>query len=73
MQVFIQYKIKQNPIYRQFLNENSYWYKYLNRNPLYFKDFEKDLKKKYRLTTEDRLNKMADSLDTISKIMSILN
>ncbi len=73
MQVSLQYKINQNPLYKRFLSENSYWYKFLNRNVNYFPEFERDMKKKYKLTTEDRLNKVANSLDTISQIMSILS
>lgn len=73
MQVVLQYKINQNPLYKKFLSENSYWYKYLNRSVLYFPDFLKDMKEKYKLTAEDRLKKMSDNLDTISQIINILN
>lgn len=73
MQVALQYKINQNPLYKKFLSENSYWYKYLNRSALYFPEFLKDMKEKYKLTTEDKLKKMSDNLDTISQIINILN
>ena len=66
-------RIRQNPNNIKFLRENSYWYKYLNRNPLYIKEFENQMKKEYKLTTEDKINKMVDRLDMVSKIMDILN
>ena len=72
MHIDIQYRIANNPNYKRFLEENSYWYKYLNRNRLYFKDFDNSMKKQYKLTTEDRIDKMREGIDTISKIMEIL-
>ena len=73
MHIDIQYRIANNHNYKRFLEENSYWYKYLNRNRLYFKDFDNSMKKQYKLTTEDRIDKMREGIDTISKIMEILS
>ena len=73
MHIDIQYRIANNPNYKRFLEENSYLYKYLNRNRLYFKDFDNSMKKQYKLTTEDRIDKMREGIDTISKIMEILS
>ena len=33
MRIDIQFKIKNDPMLKKFLRENSYWYKNLNRNP----------------------------------------
>ena len=73
MQLETQIIIKNNPIFEKFLRENSYWYKYLNRNKKNIKNFEEDLKKKYKLTTEDKINDMKDKIESLSKIMDILN
>lgn len=73
MNLEVQYRIKNNPNDLRFLRENSNWYKYLNRNKNYLKNFEEEMKKNYKLTTKDRMNKLANSLDTVSKIMDILN
>ncbi len=73
MSIELQYKLRENSIYLKYLKENSFWYKYLNRNNNYFKLFEDDMKTKYKLRTEDRLSKISDSLDTISKFMDILS
>lgn len=73
MQINVKLKIKQNPNNTKFLKENSYWYKYLNRNQTYYRDFENAMKTKYKLTPEDRMNKMRESIDTLSKIIDILS
>ena len=73
MRIELLNRIRQNQNNIKFLRENSHWYKYLNRNPIYFKQFEEEMKKQYKLTTEDKINKMIERLDMVSKIMDILN
>lgn len=68
----IQYKIKNNPNYIRFIRENSIWYKILNRNPLEFKNFELEVKNKYKLNTSDKLNKMIEDIDMLQKFIEIL-
>ena len=72
MNIDIQYKIKSNPNLQKYLKENSYWYKYLNRNPISLKYMEEQMRRDYKLTSKDRLNKFASSLDMITKFMDIL-
>ena len=36
----LQFRIKSNPRYIEYLREHSYWYKFLNRNPNSFGAFE---------------------------------
>lgn len=73
MNLELQYKIKSNPNYVRFLRENSYWYKYLNRSQMYFNDFEKDMKVKYKLTTKDKLDRFSKNIDKISQIIDIFS
>ena len=73
MNLNLQYKIKSNPNYIRFLRENSNWYKYLNRNPLYFSGFEREMKTKYKLTTEDKLDRFSKNIDRISQIIDIFS
>lgn len=73
MNIEIQYKIKSNLNDLRYLREKSYWYKYLNRNKINIKKFEEEMKITYKITPEDRMKKMADGLDWVSKIMNILN
>ena len=65
-------KINNDPIQKQFLRENSYWYKYLNRSNIYYKDFINDMKNKYKLTTHDKINKAINNINMISTFLDVL-
>ena len=67
----IQFKLRSNPIYIKYLRENSYWYKLLNRNSD-FKSFEEEVKINYKLRTVDKVEKIGDTIDLVSKLMSAL-
>ena len=68
----LQFRIKNDERLKQFLRENSYWYKYLNRSELYYKDFINDMKDKYKLKPTDRLNKMIDDINLFSSFLDVL-
>ncbi len=72
MTLEIQYKIKNNQLYKQYLREHSYWYKYLTRNPMSIKGFEEEVKHYYKLTKADRFNKVLESMELIQSFMSAL-
>lgn len=72
MTLDLQFKIKNNPNYVRFIRENSIWYKILNRNPLEFKNFEAEVKNKYKLNTSDKLNKMIEDIDMLQKFIEVL-
>jgi len=72
MKTEIQLKIKSNENYLRYLRENSYWYKYLNRNPIFFKQFESEVKEKYKLTGVDRISKTLDTISMLEKVISTL-
>ncbi len=59
----IQMKINSNPNYKKYLRENSEWYKLLNRNPDNFNLFVKEVKKEYKLRTEDKIQKALDTIE----------
>ena len=65
-------KINSDPIQKQFLRENSYWYKYLNRSNTYYKDFINDMKKKYKLTTQDKINKVINNINMVNTFLDVL-
>ncbi len=73
MNLDIQYKVKSNINYIKFLRENSSWYKYLNRNPIYFNDFEKEMKIKYKMTPKDKLDRFSKNMDKVSQIIDIFS
>lgn len=72
MTLDIQFKIKNNPRYRQYLRENSNWYKILNRNPLMFSTFEDKVKEEYRLRISDRITKALSTIEMIQNVVSTL-
>ena len=72
MRLDIQYQINQDPRQKQFLRENSYWYKYLNRSNNYYKLFINDMKEKYKLTPTDKINKMIDNINMVRTFLDVL-
>ncbi len=72
MNLDILMNINKDPKQKQFLRENSYWYKYLNRSSIYYKDFINDMKQKYKLTTADKINKISDNLNMVRTFLDVL-
>lgn len=64
--------IKKRPLIYSYLRENSYWYKYLNRSPVYLKNVEEAAKKYYKQTTEDKIEKLSNSISLVSNILDVL-
>ena len=65
-------KINVDPIQKQFLRENSYWYKYLNRNSKYYGPFINEMKTKYKMTTTDKINKAIDNINMLNNFLDVL-
>lgn len=72
MNLSLQYRINQDIRQKQFLRENSYWYKYLNRSELNYKYFLDDMKDKYKLKPTDKLNKVIDNLNMVRSVLDVL-
>ena len=72
MRLDILMNINSDPKQKQFLRENSYWYKYLNRDSRYYKDFINDMKEKYKLTTADKIKKLSNNINTIRTFLEVL-
>jgi len=72
MNLDLQYRINQDPNLKRFLRENSFWYKYLNRSNIYYKDFVNNMKDEYKLKPTDRLNKMAEDINTIKTLLDLI-
>ena len=64
--------INNDPLQKQFLRENSYWYKYLNRSNIYYKDFIIDMKNKYKLTTQDKISKVINNINMLNTFLEVL-
>ncbi len=72
MFVQTQMTIRNNPNLYRYLRENSYWYKYLNRSPAFIKEMEQEMKSRYKLTPEDKMEKFSSRLDMITSIIDVL-
>ncbi len=72
MRLDLQYRIGQDEKQRTFLMENSYWYKYLNRTNNYYKDFLEDMKDKYKLKPEDKINRIIDNINMVKTFLDVL-
>ena len=72
MRLELQYRINSDPRLKQFLRENSYWYKYLNRSNTYLKPFISDMKDKYKLKTTDKINKLTNNISMVRAFLDVL-
>ena len=68
----LQFRIKNDERLKQFLRENSYYYKYLNRSPSYLKDVIEDMKDKYGMRPSDRINKMINNIGLMNSFLEAL-
>ena len=72
MTLDIQFKLNNNPLYKNYLRNNSYWYKVLTRNPNEFSNFEESVKSFYKLRRADRINKMLETIELASTFIQAL-
>ncbi len=68
----LQLKLKENPLYKKYLRENSIWYKRLIRDPSSFSLFREAMRKDYQLRPTDKLNKAMDAITFFSQLMSAM-
>lgn len=72
MTLDVQFKLKTNPLYKNYIRQNTNWYKVLTRNPESFRNFEEEVKSVYRLRPTDRINKMLEIVELAGSFMSAL-
>ena len=72
MNLDIQFKIRSNKLYKEYLRTHSYWYKFLTLEPNRIQEFENEVKHFYKLTPVDRISKAMDTLEIINSFMSAL-
>ena len=68
----VQLKINSNPRLISFIRENPIWYKRLNRNPLLFREFNEDMKDKFKIRPSDKLNKTLENISMIQAFLDVL-
>ena len=71
MTLDLQFKLKNNPMYLNYLHQSSNWYKILNREPNRFNEFIEEMKANYRIRPQDKIDKFIDTLDLLNTIMSL--
>ncbi len=64
--------IRNNPPLYQYLKYHSYWYKAINRDSKLLKELEQDMKKEYKLTPEDKINRLNEKMNFISSFLEVL-
>ncbi len=72
MSLELQYKIKSNPKYLEYLREHSIWYKYLNRSQYSFKDFVSSVNAYYGLRPSDKIAKMINNINMLQTFLDVL-
>ena len=72
MDMKIKLLLDSNPVYKEYIRYNSYWYKILNRNPELINSFIREVKEKNKLTTVDKINNTMEKIDMLSRFMNIL-
>lgn len=72
MTLDVQFKLKSNPNYINYLRQNSYWYKILNRHPEKVKDFIEEAKTYYGLRPTDRLERAVETISLLQNILSTM-
>ena len=72
MSLDVQFKLKSNPKYIQYIREHSYWYKILNRDPMMFSKFEEKVREDYKLRFSDKLSKALSTIEMFQNIVSSL-
>lgn len=73
MNIKTQMIINSNKNLSKYIRENSYLYKSLNRdeNSIYL--IIEEMKKKYKLTTEDKLINISERIQTLNEFIRILS
>ena len=72
MEKFLQMAFRENPKSFELLKQNSYYFKGLNRGVVDYKKFISDMKVKYKLTMEDRINKMVNNMEMVQSLLDVL-
>lgn len=72
MTLDIQFRIRDNKMYKEYLRSHSYWYKILTKEPQRISEFENEARHFYKMTPVDRINKVMDTLELVQSFMSAL-
>ncbi len=62
---------RENPKYYEYLKNNSYYFKALNRGSFDFKEFEREMKVKYKERATDKLSSAVENIELISSVLDV--
>ena len=68
----VKIKISSDPRLVSFIRQYPIWYKRLNRNPLLFREFNEDMKDKFKIRPSDKLNKTLENISMIQAFLDVL-
>ena len=68
----IQLIINNNLYLKRYLRENSRFYKELIRNPYFINELNERMKKEYKLTVPDKIEKIKNDLSMLNSVMDVL-
>ena len=70
MKLNVQFELKNNPVYLEYLRGNSYWYKVLTRDANKIVEFKKEFKE---FQKRQRINKLTSTLEYIEMLQSVMS
>ncbi len=73
MIIKVQYLLNNNPYLKKYLREHSFYYKELIRNPNFVNELINLMKKEYKLTIPQKLDKIKQEINMINSVMEVLN
>ena len=68
----VQYILSNNFYLRNYLRENSNFYKEIIRNPDFIYKLNDIMKKRYKLTFPDKLEKIKNDISMLNSVMDVL-
>ena len=72
MNVKIQFMLDNNPLLKRYLREHSSFYKNIIRNPEYINTIIELMKKEYKLTFPDKINKIKDNISMFNRLRDVI-
>ena len=72
MDLNTQFKLYNDSLMHRYIRENSYWYKLLNRDPLLIDKMKEEMKDKYKLTTQDKIENIGNKITMLETILKVL-
>ena len=73
MDLAILNKIYENELFLDYLRYHPKWYVILNDKPSLYNEFEKVVKKEYKITSYDKIENFKKQIDFINGIIKYLN